>query len=59
MGAENEAVRGREDVTRIPRDVWWRRAAREEEIRRRAQEDARRSFEKVREEVERLAAGAG
>lgn len=55
MSAEQNRILKKDDVRRESREREWLMSPEREEIRRRAIKDSERAFEKVREQVERLA----
>lgn len=55
MSVKQEELSKRTGAGRDWGETLWRRTDANEEIRRRALEDAERAFEKVREQLERLA----
>ncbi len=55
MSSEQNRILRKNDVNRESREREWLTSPQTEEIRRRAIKDSERSFEKVREQVERLA----
>ena len=55
MSSEQNRILKKDDVNRESREREWLTSPEREEIRRRAIKDSERSFERVREQVERLA----
>lgn len=55
MSAEKNRILKKDDLNRESREREWLTSPEREEIRRRAIKDSERAFEKVREQVERLA----
>lgn len=58
MNSEQNRILTKDGANREPREKEWLMSPEREEIRRRAIKDSERSFERVREQVERLARSA-